>query len=211
MNCYIFDIHIDCCFIADRRWDSGIIFYCHDLLEIGPLNMICSGVLSIVKSQVRAISSLDVPVNWWTEFSSWQDFRGLLRTGTKLAIHEIVENFCRSFVALENIGADIVNIEENGNVEIVLSEDNEYILQSFTLRASRKRLRRLKDIAAYNVGQCLVCESDVDHIILPQTLQILVKKFIILAFTFYILLKIVSLSSCSASRNFYSLLGLILI
>ena len=95
-----------------------------------------------------------------------------------MAIHEIVENFSRHFEAFKNIRADIVNIDENGNVEIILSEDYEYILQSFTLRASRKRLRRLKDITAYNVGQCLVCESDVDHIILPQTLQILVKKFI---------------------------------
>ena len=44
MNCYMFDIHIDCCFIADRRWEGGILFYCDDLLEMGPLNMICSGV-----------------------------------------------------------------------------------------------------------------------------------------------------------------------
>ena len=66
-----------------------------------------------------------------------------------------------------------MNIDENGNVE-----DDEYILQSFTLRASRRRLRRLKDIAAYNVGQCLAGESDVDHLILPQILQILVKNYI---------------------------------
>ena len=44
-----------------------------------------------------------------------------------------------SFEALENIGADIVNIDKNGNVEFVLSEDNEYILQNFLLRASRER------------------------------------------------------------------------
>ena len=97
---------------------------------------------------------------------------------SELVFHEIVENFSRHFEALGNIGADIVNIDENGNMEIVLSEENEYISQTFTVRASRKRLRRLKDIAAYNVGQCLLCESDVDHLILPQTLQILVKKFI---------------------------------
>ena len=36
-----------------------------------------------------ALTSVDVPMNWCTEFSSWQDdFRGLLRTGTKLKIHE---------------------------------------------------------------------------------------------------------------------------
>ena len=138
--------------------------------------MICSGVLSIVKSQVRAIYSLDVHLNWWTKFSSWQDFRGLLRTGTKLAIHEIVENFSRHFEAFENIGAAIVNIDKNGNVKIVLSEDNEYIVQGFTLRASRERLRTLKDKEAYNIGQCLGCETDVDPPILPQTLQMLVKN-----------------------------------
>ena len=93
-----------------------------------------------------------------------------------MPIHEIVENFSKHFEALENIDADIVNIDENWNFKIVLSEDNEHILQSFTVRACRKRYR-LKDIAAYNVGQCSVCESDVDHLILPQTLQILVKKF----------------------------------
>ena len=82
--------------------------------------MICARVLSRVKSQVRAFSSLDVPVNWWTEFTSRQDFRGLLCTGTSLAFHKIVENFSRHFEALENISADIENIDENGNVEIVL-------------------------------------------------------------------------------------------
>ena len=89
--------------------------------------MICSGVLSTVKSQVKTISSLDVPINWWTAFSQWQDFRGHLRKGTKLAIHEIVENTSINFELSKNIGADNVNIDENGNVEIVLSEDNEHI------------------------------------------------------------------------------------
>ena len=57
-------------------------------------------------------------------------------------IHEIVESFSRHIEALENIGADIVNID--GNFEIVLSAANEYIVQSFTLRAKGKKLRRLK-------------------------------------------------------------------
>ena len=82
-----------------------------------------------------------------------------------MAIREIVENFSWHFEALENIGADIVNIDENENVEIVLSEENDYILRSFTLW-----LQRLKDIAAYNVGQYLFYEGDVD--VVPQILQI---------------------------------------
>ena len=61
----------------------------------------------------------------------------------------------------------------NGNLE-----NNEYIFQSITIRASRKRLRRLKEIAAYNVGQCLSSEHDVNWLNLPKTLEKLVKKFV---------------------------------
>ena len=69
--------------------------YNYDLLEVGPLNMISSDVLNRVKTAIRSISSLPVPVNWWTEFSSWQDLRALRRTGNKLSIHRIVENLNR--------------------------------------------------------------------------------------------------------------------
>ena len=58
--------------------------------------MICSEVISAVKREARMISSYNVPVNWWTDFSSWQDFRGLLRSGIKLAIHKVVENLNRN-------------------------------------------------------------------------------------------------------------------
>ena len=42
------------------------------------------------------------------------------------------------------------------------------------------RPRRLKQIAAYNVGQCLSSDSnsDIENLNLPQTLDVLVKKFI---------------------------------
>ena len=97
MNCYIFDLHINCCFVADRRLEDGILFYTHDLVQVGPLNMIRSEVISAVKQEVRMISSYNVPVNWWTDFSSWQDFRGLLRSGAEFTIHKVVENFYRMF------------------------------------------------------------------------------------------------------------------
>ena len=41
-----------------------------------------------------------------------------------------------------------------------------------------KRPRRLKKIAAYNVGQCLSSDSDSEYLNLPRTLDVLVKKFI---------------------------------
>ena len=64
-------------------------------------------------------------------------------------------NFSKPFETVEYIDAYIENIDETGNIDIGISENNEYIFQSFTIRASRKRLRRLKEKAAYNVGQCL--------------------------------------------------------
>ena len=60
---------------------------------------------------------------------------------------------------VEDIEAYIEIIDENGNLEIALSENNEYVFQNFTIRASRKRVIRLKEIAAYYVGQCLSCFS----------------------------------------------------
>jgi hypothetical protein len=89
MNCYVFDIHSNCCFILDNQVDDG---FKYDLLEAGPLNMISLDVLKKVKAASRSISSSPVPLNWWTEFSSWQDFRALLRTGSRLSIHTVVEN-----------------------------------------------------------------------------------------------------------------------
>ena len=70
MNCYIFDVHINSCFLADTRLEDGILFYTHDLVQVGPLNMICSEVISAVKREARMISSFHVPVNWWIFYST---------------------------------------------------------------------------------------------------------------------------------------------
>ena len=113
MNCYIFDVHINSCFLADTRLEDGILFYTHDLVQVGPLNMICSGLVSALKREARMISSFHVPVNWWIDFSTWQDFRGLLRSGIKLAIHEVVENLNRNLVTSEGFEAYVENIDEN--------------------------------------------------------------------------------------------------
>ena len=176
MNCYIFDIHINCCFILDNQIDDG---FKYDLLEVGPLNMISLDVLKKVRAAIRSISSSPVPLNWWTEFSSWQDFRALLRTGSRLSIHTVVENVNQKFEAIENADAYVETIDENGNIEVELSETTDEFLQAFTIRAKRKKLRRLKDVAAYNVAQYLSCHSDVEDLQLPISLRKLVKPFVI--------------------------------
>ena len=64
------------------------------------------------------ISLVDVPMKWWTEFYSWQDYGGIPRTGKTLKIHEIVKNFGKLFETVEDIDAYIENIDENGDLEI---------------------------------------------------------------------------------------------
>ena len=176
MNGYIFDIHINCFFVLGDQADIG---YKYDLLEVGPLNMISLDVVNIVRAAVRSISSSLIPLNWWTDFSSWQDFRALLRTGTRLSMHTVVENLNQMFEAMEIADAYVETIDENGNIEIELSESSDELLQAFTLRAKRKKLRSLKDVAAYNVGQCLSCHSDVEDLQVPISLRKLVETFVI--------------------------------
>ena len=176
MNGYIFDIHINCCFVLDNQVED---VFKYDLLEVGPLNMISFDVLNKVRAAVRDISSSPIPLNWWTEFSSWQDFRALLRTGSRLSIHAVIENLNQKIEATENTDAYVETIDENGNIEIELSESTEDLLQAFTIRAKRKKLRSLKEVAAYNVAQYLTCHSDVEDLQVPISLRKLVKQFVI--------------------------------
>ena len=83
MNCYIFDVHINSCFLADTRLEDVILFYTHDLVQVGPFKMICSE-----------------------------------------AIHDVVENLNRNLVTSEGSEAYVENIDENGNIEIEITENN---------------------------------------------------------------------------------------
>ena len=183
MNGYTFDIHINCCLVLDAQAD---VRFKYDLLEVGPLNMIHFDVVNKVRAAVRSISSSPVPLNWWTEFSSWQDFRALLRTGSRLSMHTVVENLNHKFEAIEIADAYVETIDENGNIEIELSESTDELLQAFTIRAKRKKLRSLKDVAAYNVAQYLSCHSDVEDLQVPISLKKLVEPFVITFSGYYI-------------------------
>ena len=83
---------------------------------------------------------------------------------------------------LENVhGFDVTidTIDENGNIEIAITEETEDIFQGFIVKAKRKRLRRLQDIAAFNLAQHLVSEVEVDSLNIPKTLIPLVKRFLV--------------------------------
>ena len=77
------------------------------------------------------------------------------------------------------MNAYIGTIDENGSIEIDISEEHGDILQAFTIRANRKRLRRLKEVAAYNVAQHLNCDEEVDILQIPNSLKKLVRQFVI--------------------------------
>ena len=146
MNCYILDVHINWCYINKNQ--------AYELVEVGPLNMLCPQKLSKLYIILQGISSEeDISKNWWTEFSSWQDLRALLRTGTMLSIHRVVNYLNIKFEELNACESTIEMINANGNIEIEVTETIGEIYQSFTLKAKRKRLRRLKDIAANNVAK----------------------------------------------------------
>ena len=111
MNVYIFDIHINCCFVIDNQVEDG---FKYDLLEVGPLNMIGLEILNKVRAAVRSISSSLVPLNWWTEFSTWQDFRALLRTGNRLSLRTVVKNLNMKLEAIEKVDAFVETNEDLG-------------------------------------------------------------------------------------------------
>ena len=83
MNCYVFDVHTHCCFTYEKSE--------YNLVEFGPLNMINSQTLSVNSAILQNISSDGVPKSWWKEFSTWRDFKALLRTGSMLSIHRVVK------------------------------------------------------------------------------------------------------------------------
>ena len=105
--------------------------------------MINSQTLSEISAILQKISSVDVPKNWWIEFSTWRDFQALLRTGSMLSIHRAVKYMSENLENVHGFDVTIDTIDENGNIEIAITEETEDIFQGFIVKAKRKRLRRL--------------------------------------------------------------------
>jgi hypothetical protein len=178
MNAYIFDIYIMHSIMLEHKEEEGTFTTYHDLLEIGPINMPVPSNLKRIKDMIRDISSKPVTSNWWTDFSTWDDFNGLLRTGTKLPIHSIVSKINNELQLLDNNLSYVDLIDENGNIIIEHDETFPTISQGFKITAKRKRLRTLKEIAAYNVTKCITSESDVQNLEIPHSLHGLVSMYL---------------------------------
>jgi hypothetical protein len=73
------------------------------------------------------------------------------------------------------VDAYVETIDENGNIKVEISESNDDILQAFTIRSKRKKMRRLKDVAA----QYPSWRTDVEDLEVPTSLRKLVRPFVI--------------------------------
>ena len=69
-------------------------------------------------------------------------------------------------------------IDDNGNMEIMITEDTQDMLQGFKVK-TRRRLRRLKEISAFNIAQHLASEGDIKFLNIPESVKPLVKKFLV--------------------------------
>ena len=116
MNIYTFDIFTNHCMDVEEIYEPGRYGLKFHYLEIGPLNLPESSHMAIVKEAVWNISSLSIPSNWWTGFSSWEDFFGLLRSGTNLPIHTVVMDMNRRLEIIESGYCLIDHVSENGHM-----------------------------------------------------------------------------------------------
>ena len=178
MNIYTFDIFTNHWIAVEEMNEPGKIGFFLYHLEIGPLNLPESFHLEIVKEAVRNISSMRIPSNWWTGFSSWEDYFGLLRTGSKLPIHSVVMDVNRKLERIKSGICTIDHINENGDISIRLHERFPTLMKGYQITARRKRISTLKQLAAYNVAKCITSNSDVHTLHIPCSLYPLVSMFL---------------------------------
>ena len=69
-----------------------------------------------------SISSFSIKSNWGTELSSWEDFRALLHTGTKLTTHPGVAKLKRDLEPLEEVDASTETIDEIFKIKKIVKQ-----------------------------------------------------------------------------------------
>ncbi len=131
MNAYIFDIFITHSIVIEDFEEDGIYTTFCDLVEVGPLNIPNFNNFKRIKKIVRDISSTERASYWWTDFSTWEDFSGILRTGTKLSMHLVVHEINSKLWLLENSCSYVDFIDENGKILIQHDETFPNLCQGF--------------------------------------------------------------------------------
>ena len=167
------------CISAEDVVENGKIIKCYlDYLEVGPLTIPDAFHFNIIKKAIRNISTSQVAANWWRDFSSWEDFDELQRTGASLSMHLVVNEIKSSFKLIKDGSCTISGIDENGNITMFLHEYFPTIMRGYIITANRKKLKTLKKIAAYNVAECLSSEEDIEQLQIPKSLYKLVATFL---------------------------------
>ena len=91
----------------------------------------------------------------------------------------MVERIGSEYGKIDNIKATLEMIDDNGNMEIMITEDTQDMLQGFKVKARRRHQRRLKDISAFNIAPHLAIEGDIESLNIPESVKPLVKKFLV--------------------------------
>ena len=134
--------------------------------------------LKEIKEALKKISSMAITSKWWTDFSSWEDFHGLLRTGPKLSMHLVVMVLKTRLNTITHGYCHIENIDQNGNIILDLNERFPTLMKHYQIIARRRKLRTLKQIASYNIAKFISGEYDIQQLEIPQSLNKLVASFL---------------------------------
>ena len=78
MDAYVFDIFISHSIVLEDMDEDRMFTTTCDLIEIGPVNISNLNNLMKIKEIVRDMSLTPIASNWWTDFSTWKDFYGIL-------------------------------------------------------------------------------------------------------------------------------------
>ena len=90
-----------------------------DYMEIGPFKLPDAYKVKVIKDTISDIPSDNVISNWWTDFSTWEDFRGISRSGTTLPLHFVVSKIEKNLEMLTNSVSNIEWMDENGNITLI--------------------------------------------------------------------------------------------
>ena len=178
MNIYIYRISIRHSIMVEEKQENSRFWTFFNNLEIGPFNRPNPNKIKMIKEILSDIPSNQVTSNWWRDFSTWEDFHSLLRSGAKLSMHGVVSKLNENLKLIQNSLSYIEWIDENGNMDIIPDEMSATLLQGFTITARRRKLRRLKDITVYKVAGLISGKSEINKLQLPISLRGLVASFL---------------------------------
>ena len=178
MNIYTYHISVIDYILIKKSEENNQIIINFDYVDVGPFQLPDSHKVGVIKDTISDIPLDSVKTNWWIDFSSWEDFHGIFRSGTKLSLHLVVMKIEDKLKKLKNCSSDIEWIDENGNITINLTENYQELHKEFRITARRKKLRRLEHIAAFNVARHILCEEDTRELPIPNPLKKVIKIYL---------------------------------